>query len=123
MLPQFCSYFPLVAHLCLNGHEYGKRQLRQRWIEFEALDNGIRRCTDPAGPTGAPAARVTAERIDALLRQWLVRLPHPVTPADRCAGYRYQVSILQAELLLTQVFDRPLQGRQFFEEVLRETVL
>ena len=118
---KFCSYFPFTARLCLNGHEYAKRQLRRRGIEFEALDNGIRSCADPAA-LQALCDELTAERIEALLRKWLARLPHPLTPADRQAGYRYQASILQAEMSLTQVFDRPLQGRQFFEEIIRENL-
>src|SRR5262249_45721338 len=36
--------------------------------------------------------------------------------------YRYDVSILQAEFSLTQVLDRPLCGRVFFEEVIRENL-
>src|SRR5213078_5253422 len=43
-------------------------------------------------------------------------------PAHRAAGYRYQLSILQAEFALTQVLDRPLTGRCFFEEVIRENL-
>jgi hypothetical protein len=35
---------------------------------------------------------------------------------------RYQLSILQMEVSLTQVFDRPLHGRQFFEEVIRDNL-
>ena len=50
------------------------------------------------------------------------RLPHPFTRADRAAGYRYDVSILQAEFSLTQVLDRPVTGRAFFEEVIRENL-
>ena len=46
----------------------------------------------------------------------------PFTPKDRAAGYRYDVSILQAEFSLTQVLDRPLTGRVFFEEVIRENL-
>ena len=65
---------------------------------------------------------VSAERIDALVRKWLARLPHPFTAADRAAGVRHDVSVLQAEFALTQVFDRPVQGRVFFEEVLRENL-
>jgi hypothetical protein len=65
---------------------------------------------------------LTAEKIDALLRKWLKRLPHPFTPQDRRAGYRYQASILQAELSLTQVLDRAVSGRVFFEEVIRENL-
>ena len=37
-------------------------------------------------------------------------------------GYRYQLSILQVELSLTQVLDRPVTGRIFFEEVIRENL-
>jgi hypothetical protein len=36
---KFCSYFPFNAKLCLNGHQYVKRQLAQEGIAFEALDN------------------------------------------------------------------------------------
>ena len=39
---KFCSYFPYPAKLCLNGHEWLKRQLTQRGVPFEPLDNGIR---------------------------------------------------------------------------------
>ena len=62
------------------------------------------------------------EQIDALLRRWLARLPHPFTPQDREAGYRYDLSILQAEFSLTQILDRPLTGRIFFEEIIRENL-
>ena len=44
---KFCSYFPYNAKLCINGHEYLKRQLTKRGIDFEPLDNGILRCADP----------------------------------------------------------------------------
>jgi hypothetical protein len=57
-----------------------------------------------------------------LLRKWLRRLPHPYSPADRKAGYRYDISILQAEFSLTEVLDRPAVGRLFFEEIIRENL-
>ena len=57
-----------------------------------------------------------------MLRKWLKRLPHPFPPRDRAAGYRYQLSILQAEFSLTQVLDAPVTGRIFFEEVIRENL-
>jgi len=56
------------------------------------------------------------------LRKWLRRLPHPFPACDRAAGYRYQLSILQAEFSLTQVLDHPITGRIFFEEVIRENL-
>ena len=118
---KFCSYFPYTAKLCLNGHEYLKRQLGQQGIVYEPLDNGILSCEAPQRLQRL-AAGLSAEKIDALLRKWLARLPHPFTPADRKAGYRYDVSILQAEFSLTQVLDRPVSGRIFFEEVIRENL-
>jgi hypothetical protein len=44
------------------------------------------------------------------------------TGRDRQAEYRYDISILQAELSLTQVLDRPLTGRVFVEDVIRENL-
>jgi hypothetical protein len=31
---KFCSYFPYNAKLCINGHEYLKRQLAKRGVAF-----------------------------------------------------------------------------------------
>jgi hypothetical protein len=118
---RFCSYFPYNAKLCLNGHEYLKRQLAQRGIAYAALDNGLLACAEPR-PLQALADGLSAAKLEALLRKWLARLPHPVTARDRRAGYRYEVSILQAEFSLTQVLDRPVTGRGFFEEVIRENL-
>jgi hypothetical protein len=71
---KFCSYFPYNAKLCLNGHEYLKRQLAQRGIAYEALDNGILSCAEPR-PLQALADGLSAAKIEALLRKWLARLP------------------------------------------------
>ena len=118
---KFCSYFPYNAKLCINGHEYLKRQLAKRGIAFEPLDNGILRCSDPETMQRL-ADGLTAEKIDALLRKWLALLPHPFAASDRQQGIRYDISMLQAEFARTEVFDRPVQGRVFFEEVVRENL-
>jgi hypothetical protein len=118
---KFCSYFPFNAKLCLNGHEYAKRQLAQEGIAFEALDNGVLSCAAPARLQKI-CDGLSAEKIDGFLRKWLRLLPHPFTGADRKAGYRYDISILQAEFSLTQVLDRPVHGRLFFEQVIRENL-
>ena len=93
---KFCSYFPYNAKLCLNGNEYAKCQLRKEGIGFKALDNGFVSCKDPQR-LQTICDELGSEQIDALLRRWLARLPHPFTPQDREAGYRYNLSILQAE--------------------------
>jgi hypothetical protein len=118
---KFSSYFPYNAKLCLNGHEYVKRQLAKEGIAFEALDNGVLTCANPKRLQQL-CDGLSAAKIDKLLRKWLARLPHPFSAADRAAGYRYDVSTLQAEFSLTQVLDRPLSGRIFFEEVIRENL-
>ena len=118
---KFNSYFPYNAKLCLNGHEWAKRQAAKAGIGHTALDNGFATCDNPAA-VQALCDQLGPEQIDALLRKWLAILPHPFTPADREAGYRYEISILQAEFSLTQVLDRPVTGRVFFEQVIRDNL-
>src|SRR5256886_15422089 len=118
---KFCTYFPYNAKLCLNGHEYAKRQLERQAIAYRALDNGVLSCADPQRLQQI-CDGLSAEKIDRLLRKWLHFLPHPFTAADQKAGFRYDMSILQAEFSLTQVLDRPVHGRLFFEQVIRENL-
>jgi hypothetical protein len=98
-----------------------KRQLAKRGIAFEALDNGLLSCADLAAAQRIGEG-LSAQKIDAFFRKRLRRLPHPFAPRDRPAGYRYQLSVLQAESSLTQVWDRGLHGHAFFEEVIRENL-
>lgn len=118
---KFCSYFPYSVKLCINGNEWLKCQLQQRGIEFEALDNGILSCSHPRRVQKI-ADSLDEKKIDRVFRKWLAYLPHPFSVQHRAAGYRYQLSILQAEFALTQVLDRPLKGREFFEQVIRENL-
>ncbi len=118
---KFCSYFPYNARLCINGNEWAKRQATKAGIAFTALDNGFADCADPAALQKI-CDRLTPAKIDALLRRWLAILPHPFSRADRIAGYRYDISMLQVEFSLTQMLDRPVSGRVLFEEVLRENL-
>jgi hypothetical protein len=118
---KFCSYFPYTGKLCINGHEYLKRQLARRGIEFEALDNGLLRCADPAAAQRL-AAGFDEKKIERFFRKWLKALPYPFPPEDCKAGYCHRLSVLQAEFSLTQVWDRPRHGREFFEEVIRENI-
>jgi hypothetical protein len=118
---KFCSYLPYAAKLCINGHEYVKHQLDKHGIQYAALANGILSCKDPKR-LQALCDGLNEQKIDALLRKWLRRLPHPFALADRKAGFRYDLSIVQAVFSLTLVLDRPEMGRVFFEEVMRENL-
>jgi len=118
---KFGTYFPYTAKLCINGNEWAKRQAAKAGIGFTALDNGFASCDD------VPAVQqicdsLGPEHIDALLRKWLRILPNPFTDADETAGYRYELSVLQAEFSLTQMLDRPVSGRIFFEQVLHDNL-
>lgn len=118
---KFCSYFPYNAKLCLNGNHWAQRQAAKANIEFTELDNGFAAVDDPAA-LQAICDSLGPEQIDALLRKWLAILPHPFTAADQATGYHYDISILQAEFSLTQMLDKPVSGRMFFEQVIRDNL-
>ena len=61
--------------------------------------NGFLDCDDPDALQRI-CDRLSAAKINAFFRRWLARLPHPFTAADRRAGYRYELSVLQAEFSL-----------------------
>jgi hypothetical protein len=118
---KFSTYFPYTAKLCINGNECAKRQAAKAGIGFEALDNGFATVDDVAG-LQAICDSLGPAQIDALLRKWLRILPTPFTDEDQAAGYRYELSILQAEFSLTQMLDAPVSGRIFFEQVIRDNL-
>ena len=118
---KYSSYFPYGAKLCFNGHEYLKRQLAKEEIGYEELANGILSCANPKRMQEL-ADSLTPARILLFLSKWQNRLPCPFTIQEQQAGYRYQASISQVEFALTQVWDRPVSGRIFFEEVIRENI-
>jgi hypothetical protein len=116
-----CSYAPWGIKLCLNGHEWAKRQLEQRGIEYEDLDNGFLSCAEPE-KLQAMCDSLGPEDIDRVFRKWLQRIPLPLRAQDRQAGYDWDLSIWQMEVSFTQIFDRPLRGREFFEEIIRDNL-
>lgn len=120
-LIKFGTYFPYTAKLCINGNEWAKRQAAKAGIGFQPLDNGFASCED------VPALQAICDSlgphdIEALLGKWLRILPNPFSVDDEAAGYRYDLSILQAEFCLTQMLDRPVSGRIFFEQVLHDNL-
>ncbi len=116
-----CSYAPWALKVCLNGHEWAKRQLEKKGIAYKALDNGSLDCAEAAALQEVCNA-LGPQYVEAFLARWLERLPMPLTSADRAAGYDWKLSIWQMEVSLTQVFDRPVRGREFFEEVMRDNL-
>jgi len=116
-----CTYAPFPIKVYVNGHEWAKQQARKAGIRFEALDNGFLSCAD-AERLQQVCRCFGAKHIQAFFDKWIKMLPMPLVARDRTAGYRHRLSIWQLEVSLTHVFQRPVQGRQFFEELIRENI-
>jgi hypothetical protein len=114
-----CAYAPFPAWVYLNGHEWAKRQAERAGLAFEALDNGFRSVQDAAA-LAAICNRLSARDVHRFYRRWEARLPSPLSPEDRCRGYRHQLAFRQLELSDTRVFDRPAAGRAWFEQTIRD---
>jgi hypothetical protein len=111
---KICAYFPYPAKVWLNGHEWAKRQATHAGIGFTELSNGFATCTNPAG-LQAICDRLGPGTINVFFERWMSVLPLPLTPADRTAGYWWELSMRQIETSRTIVFDAPRRARAFFE--------
>lgn len=115
------SYLPYPVKLCLNGHEWVKQRLREKGIAFESLDNGFLSCAKPERLQEI-CDSLGPDEIQAFFDRWSHKLPWPLTKADRDAGFEHKLALWQVEVSLTQVFDKPVQGRHFFDEVIRDNL-
>jgi hypothetical protein len=118
---KFSGYFPYTGRLILNGNEYAKRQAAKAGIGFTPLDNAFAAVDDVAA-VQAICDGLDQDTITALAARLLAMLPYPFTAADTAAGYRHELSVLQAEFSLTQVLDAPVTGRIFFEQLIRDNL-
>jgi hypothetical protein len=98
-----------------------KQRLRREHIRFESLDNGFLSCARP-DRLQEICDELGPHDVQDFFDRWSRRLPWPLTPQDRAAGFEHKLTLWQVEVSLTQVFDRPVQGRHFFEEVIRENL-
>jgi len=115
------TYLPYPVRVCLNGHEWAKQQARQVGLGFTSLDNGFLACDDP-DRLQAICDGLGPPDVQRFFDRWSAHLPWPLTTVDRTAGYQHRLSIWQLEVSRTQVFDQPVQGRHFFETVIRENL-
>jgi hypothetical protein len=115
------TYLPYPIKLCLNGHEWVKQQLRRASVAVDSLDNGFLACADPIR-LQTICDRLGPADVQAFFDRWAARVPSPLTARDRAAGYTHRLALQQVEVSLTQVFARPVQGRHFFEAVIRENL-
>src|SRR3954454_6654332 len=74
---KFSTYFPYNAKLCLKGHE-SQTAVDAEGDRFRGARHRLVRCDNPKR-LQAICDGLSAEKIDALLRKWLRKLPHAFT--------------------------------------------
>jgi hypothetical protein len=116
-----CAYFPYPVKVWLNGHEHSKQAAARAGIGFTGLSNGFARCDDPDG-LQLICDRLGPGDIQAFFDRWAAVIPVPFAPADRAAGYWWELSLRQVEVSRTIVFDAPRQARAFFEALIADNL-
>ena len=116
-----CAYFPYPAKIWVNGHEWAKRQALKAGVGFTALSNGFASCEDPAALQEI-CDRLQPGTIEVFAQRWLHKIPMPLGPADRDAGYWWECSMRQVEVSRTLVFDAPRRARFFFEALIGDNL-
>ena len=118
---KFCSYFPYNAKLCINGNHWAQRQAAKAGIGVRGTGQRLRRGRATPPPCRGSAISWDRSRSTRCCANgWPgCRTRSPPRPG---AGYRYDISILQAEFSLTQMLDKPVSGRVFFEQVIRDNL-
>ncbi len=118
---KFCGYFPFTGQIYFNGHEYARQQCLKAGIAFTSLDNAFGSVSD-ATAVQRICDGLTDQKIYRFAGKWLARLPQPFTRDDEDAGYRWQLPVQQIEFSATMALDRPLTGRIFSGQLIRDNL-
>jgi hypothetical protein len=118
---KICSYFPYPGKVWVNGHEWAKRQADRARLAYTPLSNGFASCSRPA-VLQAICNRLGPADIQAFFDRWIGVIPTPLGPADRAAGYWWELSLRQVEVSRTLVFDAPRRARAFFEATVADNL-
>jgi hypothetical protein len=118
---KICTYFPYPIKVWLNGHEWAKRQALSEGVGFTALSNGFAATEDPARLQEI-CDRLDDAAIQGWFERWSARIPLPLGPADREAGFWWELSMRQIEVSRTLIFETDCHARAFFEALLAENM-
>ena len=116
-----CTYCPWPVKVWVNGHEWAKQQARKLGLGFTELSNGFAACDDPA-LLQRICDSLQPGTIEVFFQRWLHRLPLPLGPADRQAGYWWECSMAQVEVSRTIVFSAPRYARAFFDALVTDNL-
>jgi hypothetical protein len=118
---KICSYFPYPIKVWVNGHEWAKRQATKARIPFAELSNGFA-STEDAQALQTICDQLSDGTITQFFERWMIRIPLPLTRADRAAGYWWELSMRQIEVSRTIVFEAPRHARGFFEALIADNI-
>jgi hypothetical protein len=116
-----CTYCPWPVKIWVNGHEWAKQQARKVGLGFTELSNGFASTQDPALLQRICDA-LQPGTINVFFQRWLARLPLPLGPKDRDAGYWWECSMAQVEVSRTIVFTAPRHARGFFDALVTDNL-
>jgi hypothetical protein len=116
-----CTYCPWPVKVWVNGHEWAKQQARKLGLGFTELSNGFAACEDPA-LLQRICDSLQPGTIEVFFQRWLHRLPLPLAPADRDAGWWWELSMAQVEASRTIVFTQPRYARAFFDALVTDNL-
>jgi hypothetical protein len=118
---KICTYCPWPVKVWVNGHEWAKQQARKIGLGFNELSNGFAACEDPA-LLQRICDSLQPGTIEVFFQRWLHRLPLPLGPADRDAGWWWDLSMAQVEVSRTIVFTQPRHARSFFDALVTDNL-
>ena len=121
VLYQVLRLFPVHRADLLQRARVRQAAVPEDSIAFTSLDNAFGAVSD-AGAVQRICDGLTDQKIYRFAGEWLARLPQPFTRADEDADYRWQLSVHQVEFSTTMALDRPLAGRIFFEQLIRDNL-
>jgi hypothetical protein len=104
-----------------DPNEWAKNQAAKAGIAFTELANGFATCEDPERLQQI-CHRLGPNQITAYFERWMRVIPTPLRPADRAAGYFWELSMRQIEVSRTLTFDAPRHARSFFEATVRDNL-
>jgi hypothetical protein len=116
-----CTYCPWPVKIWVNGHEWAKQQARKVGLDFTELSNGFASTEDPVLLQRICDA-LQPGTINVFFQRWLARLPLPLGPKDRDAGYWWECSMAQVEVSRTVVFSQPRHARSFFDALVTDNL-
>jgi hypothetical protein len=105
----------------VNGHQWAKQQARKLGLDFTQLSNGFAACDDPA-LLQRICDSLQPGTIEVFFQRWLHRLPLPLGPGDRDAGWWWECSMAQVEVSRTIVFTQPRYARAFFDALVTDNL-